>query len=227
MDPFAQWTDTYRRFAAEGTELLWPSETLVRLLKGRYVPGPRFELAGRRVLDVGAGNGNNTLLCSTLGLRCHATEVTRELCDLTRTRLALLGCECDVRVGTNTALPFPDGTFDLLVSWNVLHYEQDEAAIDRALAEYRRVLAPGGRVYLSTTAPEHKLLVGAEPLPGSRVRVRRPDDFRAGQVFYHFASEEALRASLARHYGEVNIGRTRDHLMTETLDWWIACAVRA
>jgi SAM-dependent methyltransferase len=45
------------------------------------------------------------------------------------------------------ALPFRDGAFDLVLSHAVIEHVQDA---ERYLRECRRVLAPGGRVYLST-----------------------------------------------------------------------------
>lgn len=50
----------------------------------------------------------------------------------------------DVRVGDATALDLPDASFDAAFAFDVLHHVPDWR---RALAEVRRVLRPGGRVY--------------------------------------------------------------------------------
>jgi SAM-dependent methyltransferase len=224
---FERWTACHAQAAAAGTELMWPSETLVRLFKGDYVPGLDKAYAGKRVIDVGFGGGNNLVFLGTLGLALHGTEVTEELCATARGKLARLGYAADLRVGTNRQLPFPDATFDFLVSWNVVHYEDDEKAIREAIAEYRRVLRPGGRLFASTTGPDHMILRDAETLGGHRYRIGRADDFRKGQVFFYFDAPNYVDHYFSEHFAEVRVGRTRDALFTETLDWFIVTGVRA
>jgi ubiquinone/menaquinone biosynthesis C-methylase UbiE len=144
---FDKWADSYRQAAASDTELMWPSETLVRLFKGHYIPGLDRDYRGKRVLEVGAGNGNNLVFLATLGLELYGTEVHDDICKLGMERLAKFGFQADIRTGTNRALPFPDNYFDHLVSWNVLHYEQTEETILEALAEFC------GRVAASSSPP--------------------------------------------------------------------------
>jgi ubiquinone/menaquinone biosynthesis C-methylase UbiE len=141
-------------------------------------------------------------------------------------RLERLGHRADLRVGTNTKLPFPDDEFDFLVSWNVLHYESTEAGIRAGLAEYRRVLKPGGRLFVSTTGPEHLILKGGTTLGGHRYRIEREDDFRKGEVFFYFDTPEYIRYYFGERFSEVLVGRTHDLLFTATLDWFIVTGVK-
>ena len=67
-ESFEKWASEYIRATAEGTQLTWPSETLVRLFKGNYVPGLKKDYAGKKVIDVGFGNGNNLIFLASLGL---------------------------------------------------------------------------------------------------------------------------------------------------------------
>ena len=64
--------------------------------------------------------------------------------------------------GTNQKIPFDDNMFDALVSWDVLHYEGNDANYHLALKEYQRVLKPGGRLFLSTVAPKSSVLRNAK-----------------------------------------------------------------
>ncbi len=73
------WTAYYRQTSATGTDLMWPSETLVRLFKGNYVPGLEKDYAGKKVLDVGCGQENNLLFLASLGLELYGTEVSQEV----------------------------------------------------------------------------------------------------------------------------------------------------
>ena len=84
-------------------------------------------------------------------------------------RLSKLGFKGDLRVGTNQSLPLESGTFDFLVSWNVLHYEETkEDVLATRIAENARVVKPGGRVIVSATGPNSPILKGAETLNDHR-----------------------------------------------------------
>jgi ubiquinone/menaquinone biosynthesis C-methylase UbiE len=225
-DAFETWAEAYKKAAADGSELMWPSETLVRMFKGSYIPGLDRNYAGRKVLDIGFGNGNNLIFLATLGLELHGTEVHPDVCEQTRARLARIGYAADLKVGTNRNLPYADNTFDALVSWNVLHYENTEQGIRDALVEYRRVLKPGGRIFVSTTGPEHMILDGAATLGGHRYRIGRDDDFRKGEVFFYFDAPNYIQHYFSAQFANVLVGRTHDHLFTATLDWFVVTGTK-
>lgn len=225
-DPFVKWARAHRKLAESGRELLWPSETLIRLFKGPYLPSMSGNHRDKKVLDVGFGNGNNLIFLGSLGLDLYGTEVTQAIVDTGADRLATLGYQADLQVGTNRALPYESDTFDYLVSWNVVHYEDNERDIRAAIAEYARVLKPGGRLFLSTTGPDHKILLNSRSVGEHRYQIGRDDDFRKGQVFFYFDTKEVVHDYFSPSFSEVQVGRTYDHLLTETLDWFIVSAVK-
>jgi SAM-dependent methyltransferase len=182
------------------------------------------DFSGLRALDVGFGVGNNLRFLSSLGMRVSGTEISGELCKSIGDLLVADGVTADLRVGKNTELPFEDKTFDFLVSWNVLHYEDNEDDMIRAIKEYARVLKSGGRLLLSTTGPKHKILEGARALGGHRYEIGRADDFRRGTVYFYFDSEEYLHYYFGLGFSNVQTGRTEDRLITSTLDWFIVTA---
>ncbi len=59
----------------------------------------------------------------------------------------------ETRVGSLTALPYPDGTFDGVLSWYSTIHTPDEH-LGAALAGIRRVLRPGGYVLVAFQAGE-------------------------------------------------------------------------
>lgn len=223
---FELWADFYKSTAESGDVHTWPSETLTRLLRGSYIPGQQRDHKGRSVIDIGFGDGNNLLLCGSLGMELHGTEVDAEICDLVRKRMDGLGHKADLRVGTNTEIPFEDTSFDYLVSWNVIHYEDTEEKMIQAIEEYRRVLKPGGRLFLSTAGPDDYIHRDAERLGKHRHRVGNEEDFRHGQVLFFFDAPEDIEHYFSRSFDSVQVGRSRHDLFTAVQDYWIVTATK-
>jgi ubiquinone/menaquinone biosynthesis C-methylase UbiE len=96
-------------------------------------------------LEIGAGTGYFSLNLAQLGLIGHATAT-----DISEGMLATLEVTAgELGVPIRTArteaevLPFDDRSFDLVFGHAVLHHIPD---LERAFAEFRRVLRPGGTV---------------------------------------------------------------------------------
>ena len=103
-------------------------------------PGP-FE----RALEVGAGTGYFALNLMQAGVIGHATcmDISPGMLEALRTNARRLGLEVQTLAGDAERLAFPDASFDLVLGHAVLHHIPD---LDRAFAEFHRVLRPGGRI---------------------------------------------------------------------------------
>lgn len=187
--------------------MLYPNETLVRFLKGTYMPAFKKSYKGKKVLDIGFGSGNNTMFLGSLGMALHGIEVDRAICEQGKARLEAVGYKGEFRVGTNSDIPFPDKTFDYLVSWDVIHYEGNEANIVRAIEEYHRVLKPGGWLLLSTVAPHHTILRGSKITAPHCYTIGLRTDFRKGQQFFYFDSPEYIKHYFAKQFINISVGR--------------------
>lgn len=126
-----------------------------------------------RILDAGCGTGG--FLARLRAARPRARLFGLEYAPGAAARAAAKA-GAQVAAGTVNALPFPDAHFDAVVSLDVLcHGSVEEAA---ALAEFRRVLRPGGLLVLNL--PAHEWLRSAHD---ARVHTaRRYDRARAGAV---------------------------------------------
>jgi ubiquinone/menaquinone biosynthesis C-methylase UbiE len=102
-----------------------------------------------RALDVGTGAGALALALAPLVREVVGLDPVPELLELARER-ALPNTEFGE--GDGTALPFPDGAFDLTATHRTLHHVDRP---DLVVAELARVTRPGGRVLVvDQLAPE-------------------------------------------------------------------------
>ena len=83
------------------------------------------------------------LLARFPSIRLTATDVDASMLDTARRPLASFGDRVEVHQADATRLPFPDGCFDAVVSFIVLHHT---VQWEEALGEAVRVLRPGGHL---------------------------------------------------------------------------------
>lgn len=100
---------------------------------------------GARVLEIGVGLGADHESFAAAGSELYGIDLTERAIEHTRARLAHAGLRSTLAVGDAEALPYPDGFFDLVYSWGVLHHSPSP---ERALDEVWRVLRPGGTAKL-------------------------------------------------------------------------------
>jgi SAM-dependent methyltransferase len=103
-----------------------------------------------RILELGSGTALFwTQNAQRIPSRWRVTlsDFSRGMIAEARTRLAAVAHRFDYLQTDAQALPFEDGTFDAVIANHMLYHVRE---IPRALAEIRRVLAPGGRCYAAT-----------------------------------------------------------------------------
>ena len=220
--------DEWGRFTAEqkcDNYPRWPNETMLKIIFGSYLRDRPVIDPHSSVLDVGCGFGNNLLPFLDMGCTCHGVDIHPDMVDVTRSILEERGYRPTIQQGSNRDLPYEDGSFDLLLSVNTLHYEGTEENIRSALEEFHRVMKPGGMVYISTVSPEHDIHSKAENV-GERLFRIRDWDFRDGQQFFFFHDEDDLSGYLAQVFSSVETGEVVEGLVTSRLGFFVAAATR-
>jgi len=136
-------------------------------------------LKGLHVVDVGSGDG--TLVRFMTGQGAHVTGLECGAAQLDKARsYALEGDEVYLE-GSGQQMPFDDATYDVVIFFNSLHHVPVEYMAD-ALAEAKRVLKPGGTVYV------------AEPIAaGSNFELHAPID---DETLVRSAAYEVIRDAI-------------------------------
>ena len=113
-------------------------------------------------LEIGAGTGYFSLNLLQLGLieRATATDISPGMLETLRGSAAELGLEVETVPTGAERLPFEDRSFDFVFGHAVLHHIPD---LERAFAEFARVLRPGGRVAFCGEPSRYGDLLAALP----------------------------------------------------------------
>jgi ubiquinone/menaquinone biosynthesis C-methylase UbiE len=107
-------------------------------------------VAGSKVLDVAAGNGNASLAAARRGGVVTATDYVEALLQGTDRRAAAEGLAITTQVADAENLPFDDGSYDTVLSTFGVMFVPNP---DRAAQEMLRVCRPGGRIGLANWTP--------------------------------------------------------------------------
>ncbi len=113
--------------------------------KLRKLLGSELERGYQRSLEIGAGTGYFSLNLLQAGIVSEATctDISPGMVSTLAANARRLGVEVRTARADAESLPFPAGSFDLVLGHAVLHHLPD---LDRAFSEFHRVLRPGGRI---------------------------------------------------------------------------------
>jgi len=112
---------------------------------------------GGELLELGPGPGAATEWLRHRVRRLVAVEHEADAAALLRDRFAGAGSNVEVTCGDASALAYPDGSFDTVATFTMLHHVPTRALQDRVLAEAFRVLRPGGAFLGSDSLPSDGL----------------------------------------------------------------------
>jgi SAM-dependent methyltransferase len=188
----------------------------------------------RRSLEIGAGTGYFTLNLLRAGMITEATcsDISPGMLATLRANAERLGLEVRTEQVDAERLPFADESFDLVLGHAVLHHIPD---LERAFAEFSRVLAPGGTVLFAgepsrygdrlarvpkraagALAPLWRRALGARAAAPHDEHV--PDAALEGFVDVHaFSPGELARAARSAGFADVRI--TGEELLANWFGW--------
>lgn len=165
-----------------------------------------------RVLEVGAGTGRLWAQQADRvppGWRLTLTDLSPGMVSAAAGAALDAGLSAETLVADVTDLPFDASTFDVAFANHMLYHVTD---LDRALAELRRVLAPGGTLVAATNGAAH--LAGLRELAAEPTRWGFEGVRVEGAAPLTFTLEDGA-APLHRHFGNVELRQRRDVVFAE------------
>jgi SAM-dependent methyltransferase len=114
---------------------------------------------GSRVLEAGCGTGRTACYLAKNGARVTGLDIRAHMLERAKQRAQKEGVEVNWVEGDITCLPFKNESFDVVFAESVTVF----ADIDEALAEYYRVLTPGGELY-------DREMTAVKPLPAEMAK---------------------------------------------------------
>lgn len=142
-------------YAQKRVFLRYPADWIIRFhnmtLRDRLAPGAK-------VLDYGCGSGNNAVFFTRQGYDVTLSDITKTaqpLVDENFIDAHMAPRDVAVLDPTPERLPWPDATFDFVVSNQVLYYLPSYAELSRIAAELHRVTKPGGLCFLTMIGPKN------------------------------------------------------------------------
>jgi SAM-dependent methyltransferase len=196
------WEENIKKFPE--TKLNYPDENLVRLFSGRYIPVPQ---PPAKVMDHGFGTANTLVFLADKGYECAGCELSEQFIADAAQLFKKKSKYVDLRLVTGLEVPFETDSFDVVVSWNVVHYNGTREAVQKIVNELHRVLKPSGVLLLSTINPGNALMARMKPLGKGSYLIEKESryDNRWGLTFYVAQTAEEL-ASLFSKFSDVKMG---------------------
>lgn len=232
----------YHDVAADGYDTKWgidfgalgQSQTVGKIEKALGGPAGRYANG----LEIGAGTGYFSLNLLQRGVigSAVATDISPGMLATLRANAARLGLEVQTVATQAEALPFPDRSFDLVFGHAVLHHLPD---LDRAFAEFARVLRPGGTLVFAgepslygdrlaripkraaaAAAPLWRWAIGAAALghPAANGGQRATDQALEDQVDIHAFAPPEL-AGFAERSGFAGVRCSGEELLANWFGW--------
>jgi|Deesub1362A_J573_1020465.scaffolds.fasta_scaffold01197_9 ubiquinone/menaquinone biosynthesis C-methylase UbiE len=107
-----------------------------------------FDFRDKVVLDIGCNTGVFTFEIANLGARIFGIDISLKAIRRAREYSARLNCDVPFFVADMDFLPFQDNRFDIVIITATLDHIKDPTT---AIGEIRRVLKPGGKVFVDVT----------------------------------------------------------------------------
>ena len=200
------------------SELLYPDENLVRLLKKNLPPDAGS--AAIVAVDLGCGSGRHLKLLGDLGLgRAIGMDSSMNALRLSRKNFDVPLVRCD-----NRHIPLKPDSVHVVIAWGSLHYDR-KSELGTMLSEIGRVLRTGGQLFATLRSGRDTFLKKGRHL-GDDTWVTDLDDINGAVVSFYGEEEIKKEFSL---FSQCRYGLMERTLIGDTsslISHWVIHAVK-
>lgn len=183
---------------------VYPDEYIIRIFLGAY-PNHHFEknYSGKKILDIGMGDGRNTKFFFEQGFNVYGTEITHAICNHVN------------KQSKNHMLSFDDSYFNYLVSWNSIYYMGNiKKNYDylEYLKEFARVMKQDG--YFIASIPQKSCFIydnAKDFISGYKIISDDPYEIRNGEIMRCFESLEEIIDVFSIYFKDFHIAEKTDN----------------
>lgn len=154
------------------------------------------------ILDLGCGSGRHVVHLAKQGFQSLGLDISATALCLARSWLRREGHGAAlVLADVRQPLPFCDGSFDGVLSTQVIHHARI-AAVRAAIGEIKRVLAPGGLAFVTVSGRKDAGVEFEEIEPGTFVPTTGPETglphhiFSVEELLYEFQDYQVMDVSI-------------------------------
>lgn len=167
------------------------TQLTLRVIRGRE-PG--------RALDVGAGEGVDSIRLALMGYAVTAVEISEVACEKIKSFAADAGADVSV-VTADIGEYRPEGQFDIVVCNGVLHYVKEKASV---IARLQAATRPGGINVLSSWTTFTRVPAGHKKIPvysdhENGVIAHAYESWRIKLKYLERKKQETSHAGLRKH----------------------------
>ncbi len=199
-----EWTTRYLNNA-----MMYPAENLIRIFKGSYpkLNLKKLDFKNKKICDSGFGDGRNIAFFDQLKFNTFGMEISQEIVDTVQSNLKNLNISSDLRVGSNSTIPFDDGFFDFVVAWDSIYYMGDGRNFLQHVMEHARILKPGGYLVMSIPKKNHVYFTNCEQISDNLVKINNdPLNVRNGEVLRQFRDTSDIQDAFSEYFDNFIFG---------------------
>jgi ubiquinone/menaquinone biosynthesis C-methylase UbiE len=214
-------------YNSQNHTLLYPTEFVVRIFLANY-KNLKFNKpkVGAKILDVGFGDGRNTLFLCQQKLDVYGIEITQGIVDKANSRFKQLEWHPDLMVGDNENIPFDDCFFEYVLACHSMYYCSSGSKFEDNLLEYYRVMKPSSWL-IASIANYNSLLFKDSTKTERGTYIIRNDPYknRNGSELFAAESTDQIIEKLSPYFNNFSFGSSKCSYFGHSDEsvFWLTC----